>query len=218
MFRGVDRLLKSYERLPGADRLRAWAVERASAWMIERFEASDGLSAILPAMANSVMALKVLGYTPEHPLMKEQLGYLDGLLLGDAGAGTLRMQPCLSPVWDTVLASYALAQAGLDPDHPALRRAASWLLGKQTRQRGDWSRRNQAPPGGWYFEHRNEFYPDVDDTCMARRCPCRFRRRRCSAASPGCSACRMRTVAGPASTATTTSSGSRRSPSPTTTR
>ncbi len=167
MFFGVDRLLKTYERLPGADRLRDLAVERAGAWMIERFDASDGLSAILPAMVNSVMALSVLGYDTDHPLMKEQLGYLDGLLLGDAGQGTLRMQPCLSPVWDTVLASHALADAGLDPEHLALRRAASWLLDKQTRRPGDWSRRNQAPPGGWYFEHRNEFYPDVDDTCMA---------------------------------------------------
>lgn len=166
-FFGIDRLLKTYERLPGADRLRARAIERAGAWMIERFDASDGLSAILPAMANSVMALKVLGYDADHQLMKEQIGYLDDLLLGDAREGTLRMQPCLSPVWDTVLASHALAQAGLDPEHPALRRAASWLLGKQTHRPGDWSRRNPAPPGGWYFEHRNEFYPDVDDTCMA---------------------------------------------------
>jgi len=166
-FFGVDRLLKTYERLPGADWLRERAIERACAWMVERLDASDGLSAILPAMANSVMALKVLGYDADHPLMKEQIGYLDGLLLGDAKEGTLRMQPCLSPVWDTVLASHALAQSGLDPEHPALRRAASWLLGKQTRRPGDWSRRNPAPPGGWYFEHRNEFYPDVDDTCMA---------------------------------------------------
>jgi squalene-hopene/tetraprenyl-beta-curcumene cyclase len=167
LFRGVDRLLKTYERLPGAARLRRLAVERASAWMIERFEASDGLSAILPAMANSVMALKVLGYTPDHPLMKEQVGHLDDLLLGRSGDGGLRMQPCLSPVWDTVIASYSLAQAGLAPAHPALRRAATWLLTKQTRRPGDWSHRNQAPPGGWFFEHRNEFYPDVDDTCMA---------------------------------------------------
>jgi squalene-hopene/tetraprenyl-beta-curcumene cyclase len=167
VFFGVDRLLKTYERLPGSDRLRNRAIERAGAWMIERFASSDGLSAILPAMANSVMALSVLGYAADHPLMKEQIGHLYGLLLGDAGERTLRMQPCLSPVWDTVLASHALVQAGLAPEHPALRRAASWLLGKQTQQPGDWSRRNPAAPGGWYFEHRNEFYPDVDDTCMA---------------------------------------------------
>jgi squalene-hopene/tetraprenyl-beta-curcumene cyclase len=156
LFFGVDRALKTYERLPGAARLRRLAIERASAWMIERFEASDGL-----------LALKVLGYAPDHPLMREQIAHLEGLLLSDPADGSLRMQPCLSPVWDTVLASYALSQAGLEPEHAALRRAASWLLGKQTSRRGDWAQRNEAAPGGWYFEHRNEFYPDVDDTCVA---------------------------------------------------
>jgi squalene-hopene/tetraprenyl-beta-curcumene cyclase len=166
IFFGVDRLLKTYERVPGAAALRQLAVKRAGAWMIERFEDSDGLSAILPAMANSVMALKALGYADDHPLQKEQLAHLDGLLVPDPATSTIRVQPCLSPVWDTVLAGHALIQAGMG-EHPALRRAASWLLRKQTRRAGDWSQRNPAPPGGWYFEHRNEFYPDVDDTCMA---------------------------------------------------
>jgi squalene-hopene/tetraprenyl-beta-curcumene cyclase len=166
LFFWLDRLLKAYERVPGAARLRSAAVERAAAWMVERLAHSDGLSAILPAMANSVMALDCLGYGPDHPLMREQLGHLDGLLLEDE-AGGLRMQPCLSPVWDTVLASHALGQADVPPEHPGLRLAVSWLLSRQCRLPGDWSHRNSAPPGGWYFEHRNEFYPDVDDTCMA---------------------------------------------------
>jgi squalene-hopene/tetraprenyl-beta-curcumene cyclase len=165
-FFAVDRGLKGYERLPGAGALRRKAIQRAAAWMIERLKHSDGLSAILPAMANSVMALKCLGYADDDPLLREQLGYLDELLLRDE-AGALRMQPCLSPVWDTVLSCHALIQSGVDERDPALRKAASWLLSKQTRLPGDWSERNSAPPGGWYFEHRNEFYPDVDDTCMA---------------------------------------------------
>jgi squalene-hopene/tetraprenyl-beta-curcumene cyclase len=169
LFFGVDRALKTLERLPGADRLRSAAVKRAASWMIERLAHSDGLSAILPAMANSVMALDCLGYRPDHPLMREQRAHLDGLLLAGEvdGERCLRMQPCLSPVWDTVLASHALGEAGVPRDHPALRRAVAWLVAKQTRLPGDWSHRNAAPPGGWYFEHRNEFYPDVDDTCMA---------------------------------------------------
>jgi squalene-hopene/tetraprenyl-beta-curcumene cyclase len=76
------------------------------------------------------------------------------------------VQPCLSPVWDTVLASYALAHAGA-ADDAAVVRAATWLLSKQCDVPGDWTRRNPAPPGGWYFEHRNPYYPDVDDTCIA---------------------------------------------------
>src|SRR5258708_4193173 len=135
--------------------------------MIERLGDSDGLSSILPSMANAVLALKVLGYADDDPLLAQQQAYLDGLLLGDAAAGTLRMQPCLSPVWDTVLSAHALGQAGLPAEDPGLRRAATWLLSKQTQKRGDWAQQNDTPPGGWYFEHRNEFYPDVDDTCMA---------------------------------------------------
>jgi squalene-hopene/tetraprenyl-beta-curcumene cyclase len=166
LFSAVDVGLKQAERLPGAGLLRARAVDKATAWMVERFQDSDGLSAILPAMANAALALSVLGRRPDEPLLRDALAALDGLLLEDP-SGALRMQPCLSPVWDTVLASHALAQAGLASGEPHLARAASWLIGKQTRRVGDWARRNAAPPGGWYFEHRNELYPDVDDTCMA---------------------------------------------------
>jgi squalene-hopene/tetraprenyl-beta-curcumene cyclase len=166
-FLTVDRLLKHWERVPGARALRARAVQRAAAWMIERLEDSDGLSAILPAMANSVLALKCLGYADDDPLLVEGWRHLDDLMLRDGHAGSLRVQPCLSPVWDTVLACSALLQAGVTPTSPALERATDWLLAKQTRRKGDWAARNPAPPGGWFFEHRNEFYPDVDDTCMA---------------------------------------------------
>jgi squalene-hopene/tetraprenyl-beta-curcumene cyclase len=168
MFFALDRALKLYERLPGTGALRRAALRRAAAWMIERFDASDGLSAILPAMANSVMALDCLGYTEDQPLMREQIGYLDELLVRDeVQPETLRMQPCVSPVWDTVLSCHALIQSGVRADDPALRRAASWLLSKQCTRPGDWSARNPAASGGWYFEYRNEFYPDVDDTSVA---------------------------------------------------
>jgi squalene-hopene/tetraprenyl-beta-curcumene cyclase len=162
-FFGVDRSLKRYERLPGAGALRRRAVARAHAWILERLEGSAGLSAILPAMCNSVMALKVLG---DDDRLAAELAHLEGLLLADDSRATIRVQPCLSPVWDTVLATHALAESGLR-EHPALPRAATWLLGRQTSRAGDWSRRNPAPPGGWCFEHENELYPDVDDTCMA---------------------------------------------------
>jgi squalene-hopene/tetraprenyl-beta-curcumene cyclase len=42
-----------------------------------------------------------------------------------------------------------------------------WLLAKEVRQRGDWSMANRRlEPGGWFFEYRNPFYPDTDDTAM----------------------------------------------------
>jgi len=35
--------------------------------MLERFEGSDGWRAIFPAMLNSLIALKALGYPDDHP-------------------------------------------------------------------------------------------------------------------------------------------------------
>jgi squalene-hopene/tetraprenyl-beta-curcumene cyclase len=165
LFQTVDKLLKAGERLPGAGTLRRVALKRAGDWMIERLAESDGLSAILPAMANSALALSLLGYDQKHPLLAEALRHLDDLCITEGD--TVRVQPCISPVWDTVLSAHALFQSGTPADDPAMARAVTWLIGKQTRRSGDWAVRNPAPPGGWYFEMRNEFYPDVDDTCMA---------------------------------------------------
>jgi squalene-hopene/tetraprenyl-beta-curcumene cyclase len=162
----TDRALKRYEAHAKALPLRSRALHRARAWMLERLCGADGLSAILPAMANSIMALRCLGYDDQHPLLVKQLGHLDALLLLDEN-GALRMQPCISPVWDTLQSCHALLQAGVPGDAPELRRAASWLLTKQARLSGDWAKKCPVAPGGWYFEGKNEPYPDVDDTCMA---------------------------------------------------
>ena len=43
---------------------------------------------------------------------------------------TFRMQPCMSPVWDTAQAVYALGEAGVDRSDPRMLRAAVWLLSK----------------------------------------------------------------------------------------
>jgi len=99
----------------------------------------------------------VPGPRRSRSLLRAQRQHLDDLVLSNE-AGDLRMQPCVSPVWDTVLAAYALSLAGLPEEAPALEAAATWLVGKQCRVPGDWTRRNAAPPGGWFFEHRNPFY------------------------------------------------------------
>jgi squalene-hopene/tetraprenyl-beta-curcumene cyclase len=162
----VDRGLKRGEKLPPSALLRELALRRAAAWMIERLADSDGLGAILPAMTSSVIALKCLGYRDDSALVETGMAELERLFTRRNTSG-LRVQPCLSPVWDTCLAASALLQAGTDPGDPALRRAASWLLERQSRRRGDWALKNPAAPGGWAFEFRNDFYPDVDDTAMA---------------------------------------------------
>ena len=160
----ADRLFKWYEKLPWKP-LRRLALRKAKEWVLEHLERSEGLGAIYPAMVNSVFALRSLGYTTEDLVTAREIGHLAQFEIEDGD--TLRMQPCVSPVWDTALTMFSLQEAGLPPDHPALVKAASWLLDHQVLGGGDWQVTNpDVDPGGWAFEFRNDFYPDVDDTAF----------------------------------------------------
>jgi squalene-hopene/tetraprenyl-beta-curcumene cyclase len=163
-FLAVDRALKLYERLPWKP-MRERALEQARQWMLERLERSDGLGAIYPAMMNSVFALLALGHSPDDPLTAREIGQLARFEIEEGD--TIRLQPCLSPVWDTAISMVALAEAGLPPDHPALVRACKWMMDHQILGPGDWQVKNpEGKPGGWAFEFRNDFCPDVDDTAF----------------------------------------------------
>lgn len=160
----VDRLLRFHDRFVTRP-FRQRAIRGAERWMLERMQGEGGLGGIFPAMMNSVIALTALGYPSDHPVIGKALGEIDALRIETAE--TLRVQPCLSPVWDTALSVNTLVEAGLPPDHPALVRAGSWLLKTQTRRPGDWLFKVPGtPPGGWPFQFENEYYPDVDDTAV----------------------------------------------------
>jgi squalene-hopene/tetraprenyl-beta-curcumene cyclase len=163
-FIGVDDCLKGWERL-GPRPLRTRAIEAARRWLEERLAVPGGLGGIFPAMTNAVLALRALGYAPDHPLVSGQIKEIENL--GVETADALHYQPCLSPVWDTALAANALIESGLPPDHAQLQRAAEWMLDKQITVPGDWQvKRPHVPPGGWPFQYGNDFYPDLDDTAM----------------------------------------------------
>lgn len=163
-FHYVDAGLKFLERFR-IKPLRQRALRKATAWMQERFEASDGLGAIFPPIVWSVIALKCLGHDDESPDVVRAMNELDQLMIREGN--TIRLQPCKSPVWDTALTTIALRDAGVPPDHPALRRSVKWLLEKEVRTPGDCGQLNrQLKPAGWFFEFNNRFYPDIDDTIM----------------------------------------------------
>ena len=134
--------------------------------MIERLEGSDGLAAIFPAMLNSLIALKALGYSDDHPEVLRAERELKRL--EHETEHSLRIEPCFSPVWDTAIVAVALAESGIPTDNPALRRAGDWLISKEIRFRGDWQYKNPAKveASGWAFEFENKWNPDVDDTAM----------------------------------------------------
>lgn len=162
IFNTTDYTLKLLERKRWSPS-REKALKTCEQWMIDHFEKSDGIGAIFPPIINSIIALRCLGYDNDHALTASQIRELEKLEIEEGD--TLRVAPCFSPVWDTALAMNALAESGLPGDHPALQKAAEWVLEKEVKEVGDWKVKNpEGQPGGWYFEYANEFYPDVDDT------------------------------------------------------
>jgi squalene-hopene/tetraprenyl-beta-curcumene cyclase len=160
----LDRLVHWFEAVHIRP-LRSIALKKAEKWMLARFEMSDGLGAIYPAMLNAIIALRCLGYSLDDPQMIRALDEFEKL--GIEEEETFRMQPCKSPVWDTAYAMFALGEAGVPANDPRMVKSADWILQKQVRNPGDWTVKNrQGKPAGWYFEFNNEFYPDVDDTAM----------------------------------------------------
>jgi squalene-hopene/tetraprenyl-beta-curcumene cyclase len=168
VFLVLDRIAHWSERVHIRP-LRSVALKRAEKWMLERFEMSDGLGAIFPSIMNAIIALRCLGYSTDDPQVIRALDEFEKL--GNEEEETFRMQPCVSPVWDTAYALFALTESGVPAQDARLVKCADWLLQKQVRTAGDWKVKNQkGQPGGWYFEFNNEFYPDVDDTaqvCLA---------------------------------------------------
>ena len=172
IFVALDAMLKLYDHMP-LMWLREKALHRASTWMLEHIKGSGGLGAIYPAMANSIMALQCLGYQADDPLVHkalreiEDLEIYDTVSVGDQRLEALHLQPCHSPIWDTSLLMNAFVEAGMPQDHPALQRGAAYLMSRQTKSVGDWIvSAPRAEPGGWYFQHENELYPDVDDSAV----------------------------------------------------
>ena len=171
VFNGLDRVLHRYvkrlPRLAPARAVRAAAMRRCAEWIIARQEKDGCWGGIQPPWVYSLIALHLLGYGLDHPVISHGLAGLDRFTIWeDSPDGPVRrLEACQSPVWDTVLAMVGLADAGLPPDHPALVSAAGWVLDEEIHGPGDWQvRRPGLAPAGWAFEFDNDGYPDIDDT------------------------------------------------------
>ena len=170
-FRRLDKTLHRYERqvsrLAPAAALRSAALRRCADWIIARQERDGCWGGIQPPWVYSLIALHLLGYGLEHPVIQRGLAGLDRFTITEDGPDgpTRRLEACQSPVWDTALAMVALADAGVAPDDPALVSAGRWILAEEIRGPGDWQvRRPGLAPAGWAFEFDNDGYPDIDDT------------------------------------------------------
>ena len=165
-FLGWDRSLKFLERLPWKP-FRRRALKKAEAWILERIgDGCDGLGAIFPSMMYTIMVLKTLGYGDDNPIVRKAAKDFMDLEVHEEDRDQFRMQPCLSPIWDSAITAFALVESGIPADDPRLQNAGEWIISKEVKDfRGDWRHKNPTPyTSGWAFEYNNKFYPDVDDT------------------------------------------------------
>jgi squalene-hopene/tetraprenyl-beta-curcumene cyclase len=144
---------------------RREGITAAEKWVLERQEATGDWGGIIPAMLNSLLALKAMNYDAADPIVARGLAAVDRF--GVETEDEYWVQPCVSPVWDAALVMRSLVDSGLAPDHPALVKGAEWLIKMQILDYGDWAVKNRCgAPGAWAFEFDNRFYPDVDDTAV----------------------------------------------------
>src|ERR1700721_1748303 len=136
LFRGLDRVLRTIEPL-FPKKLRARAIDAAVAFIEERLNGEDGLGAIYPPMANTVMMYEVLGKPADYPPRALTRKGLDRLLV--IGEHEAYCQPCVSPVWDSSLTCHALLETGAEA-LPAAQQGLDWLLPNQGLDaKGDWA-------------------------------------------------------------------------------
>ena len=162
---GWTALLKWLDRrLPAA--WRKPAVRAAHRWMLEHCENTDGLGAIFPPMVYSIIALRCLDYDLDSPEVQWALDQLSDLQIAEGDR--VRVQPCVSPVWDTAIATICAGGRRL-AGGPSLRGSArsTGCLPRRCGTAGDWQiRRPGLEPTGWHFQFHNAFYPDLDDSAM----------------------------------------------------
>ena len=163
-FAALDRGLKLVEPL-WPKSLRHRAIRACRDFVVERLNGEDGLGAIYPAMANSVMMFDCLGYPEDHPHRQLARTSVEKLLVHREAENEIYCQPCVSPVWDTALAAQAMLEVR---DQPSVGPALDWLKPLQVLDvAGDWAtERPGVRPGGWAFQYRNDHYPDLDDTAV----------------------------------------------------
>ena len=162
----LDKFLKIYDRISG-NPLRESAMKATAQWVVERQEADGSWGGIQPPWVYSLIALDLMGFGLDHPVMQKGIRGFDRFIIDDEEGW--RFQACMSPVWDTAWALRALALAGLGKDHPAMQRAVKWTLQEQIPNDapGDWRVKNTFRGGnGWAFEFDNDAYPDIDDTAV----------------------------------------------------
>lgn len=159
---------------------RESALDKAKQWVLNRQDETGDWGGIVPAMMNSVMALYATGMTKDDAPVAKGMAALRRLTRGVSDSirkppyepdNSATLQSCVSPVWDTVLASLAMVESGEDPQSEKLQKAKDWIWSQRITRKSDWALkaklRNNQPFAAWCFQYHNDFYPDLDDSTVA---------------------------------------------------
>lgn len=167
VFFALDKVLQAYHQLPWHP-FRDRAKQKAEQWILDHQEADGSWGGIQPPWVYSLMALSNLGYRGDHPVMKKGLDGMHDKWMVRKPDGRLRLQACLSPVWDSALSLVGLLESGASPNDTYIQRAAQWVKKEEVRVPGDWCvwMDRKVEPSGWSFEFDNDLYPDTDDTAV----------------------------------------------------
>jgi len=167
LFLAADKLFRWYGKLWWKP-FRRLAIKRAERWIIDHQEADGSWGGIQPPWVYALIALNHLGRPIDDPVMVKGLdGFRHAWSLPSEDGKAMRVQACLSPVWDTALATLGLIDSGISPDHDVIQRATRWFLKQEIRVKGDWAvRAPSVEPSGWAFEFQNDMYPDIDDSSI----------------------------------------------------
>ncbi len=134
--------------------------EKAIKWTLERLNGEDGLGGIFPAMVNSLIAFHTIDENKYKNEIKISKKAIDKLIIEKKSYAYC--QPCVSPVWDTGWMGIIKLENNYEVED-----LVDWFLKKEIKLKGDWTHKNKdAKAGGWAFQFKNDYYPDVDDTAL----------------------------------------------------
>ena len=160
----LDHIGRIIEKLVPAF-VRNVSIRKCEQWFLTRMNEEHGIGGIFPAMVNVYESLVILGYPKDHPVRIQARKAIDNLLV--ERGNSVYCQPCVSPVWDTSLASQTMLE--VENGHSsAIKKGLDWLRERQLKDEpGDWRQvRPNLQGGGWAFQYSNYHYPDLDDTSM----------------------------------------------------
>lgn len=150
-----------HEEEPSRGCCQKWGLN----WIVTRQEKDGNWAGVFLNTMQCLMALKSTRNPAYNSVIEN--GMKGVLLFQIENSKTILQQFSQPPVMDTAYALHSLLSVGVRPDESVIKKALDYLTNKQAMIEGDWHHNNSdLKPGGWGFEHHNQWFPDIDCTAM----------------------------------------------------